>query len=471
MRKLNSQLDQGSSNLAPDSPARRRFFETSAALGGGLLIGAHLPARAQPNPRDEKPPEASVGEAATDVSDEAPGLAHNAFIRIDRAGIVTLIVHKIEMGQGTFTSIPMLLAEELEEDLSKVRLEQAPADNNLYSDPLLGGQITGGSTSVRGAWEPLRQAGAKARMVLISAAAQKWDANAADCYAHNGVVTHTPTGRSLHYGQLVDAAAALPLPENVPLKAAADFVIIGKPVKRLDSADKVDGRAQFGIDARLPNMLVATVAASPVRGGKLKSVDENKAMAVSGVHKVLKLDGAVAVVGDHMWAARQGLQALAPTWDDGEHAQLTSAAIVADMAAASENNPAAVARNDGNAPEVLAKAEHKIEAVYEMPFLAHATMEPMNCTVDIRSDGCDLWVGTQVPTRAQGVTANLTGLPIEKIAVHNFYLGGGFGRRLEVDYIVQAVEFAKQMKGPIKFIWTREEDIQHDSATLRWPRA
>lgn len=433
-------------------------------MGGGLLIGVYLPTSAQDKNRNEKPSESAVGQAATNISNEAPGLAQNAFIRIDREGIVTLIIHKVEMGQGTFTSIPMLLAEELEVDLSKVKLEQAPADNNLYSDPLLGGQVTGGSTSVRGAWEPLRQAGAKARVLLIGAAAEQWKVDPGTCQARNGVVTHKPSGRTLNYGQLVDAASKMPMPKDVALKPASEFRLIGKPVKRLDSADKVNGKALFGIDVRLPDMLIATVAASPVPGGKLKSADEAKALAVPGVRKVLKLDGAVAVVGDHMWAARQGLQALAPTWNDGQHGNLTTAAIVRDMAAAAEKKPGAVARNDGNAAQAIGSAGRKIEAVYEMPFLAHATMEPMNCTVHLRADGCDLWVGTQVPTIAQGAAAKVAGLPVEKVVVHNYYIGGGFGRRLEADYVVQAVEFARQMKGggPVKFVWTREEDIQHD---------
>ncbi len=447
---------------APASPSRRRFLEAGTALGGGLLIGLYLPAAAQDKSRTEKPAEAAVGNKATAVSDQAPGLAHNAFIRIDRTGVVTLIMHKVEMGQGTFTSMPMLLAEELEVDLSAVRLEQAPADNNLYSDPILGGQVTGGSTSVRGAWEPLRQAGAKARVLLISAAAKQWQVEPVTCVARNGVVTHAPSGRTLGYGALVDAAAAMPMPRDVMLKPAAAFTLIGKPLKRLDSPDKVNGRAQFGIDVRLPNMLIATVAASPVAGGTLKSVDEARAMAVRGVRKVLRLDGAVAVVGEHMWAARQGLQALAPTWTDGAQAETSTAAIAGDMASAASSKTGVIARNDGNAALAIAGAAILHEAVYEMPFLAHATMEPMNCTVDLRADACDLWVGTQVPTLAQGIAAKLTGLPIEKIAVHNFYIGGGFGRRLEVDYVMQAVQFAKQIKGPVKFIWSREEDIQHD---------
>jgi len=371
-------------------------------------------------------------------------------------------VHKVEMGQGTFTSIPMLLAEELDVDLQKVRLEQAPADNALYADPILGGQVTGGSTSVRGAWQPLREAGATARAVLVQAAAEQWKVDAKDCATANGTVTHAASGRSAHYGELVDAAAKLKAPATVQLKKAADFRLIGKPTKRLDSPDKVDGKAMFGIDARLPNMLIATVAASPVPGGKLASVDEAKASAVPGVRHVLKLDNAVAVAGDHMWAAKQGLAAAAPTWNDGPNASATIEQIVRDMDAASRSKDGAVARNDGDAPGAIAKAKRRVEAVYQMPFLAHATMEPMNCTIDLKPDGCDVYVGTQVPAFAQAAVAKVTGLPQDKVRVHNHYLGGGFGRRLEVDFIAQAAQFAKQVQVPLKVVWTREEDVRHD---------
>ncbi|MFL6661112.1 MAG: molybdopterin cofactor-binding domain-containing protein, partial [Rhizobacter sp.] len=402
-----------------------------------------------------------VGDATTRSSDKAPDLAANAFIRIARDGTVTFIVHKVEMGQGTFTSIPMLLAEELDVDLQNVQLEQAPADNALYADPLLGGQVTGGSTSVRGAWEPLRRAGATARAMLVQAAADQWKVDAKDCQTANGTVSHAASGRSAHYGELVDAAAKLKAPADVPVKKTTDFRLIGKPTKRLDSAEKVNGKARFGIDARLPNMLVATVAASPVPGGKLASVDEAKAKAVPGVRQVLKLDNAVAVAGDHMWAAKQGLAAAAPTWQDGPNANATIEQIVKDMDAASRK-AGAVARNDGDATGDIAKAKRRVEAVYQMPFLAHATMEPINCTVDLKPDGCDVYVGTQVPVFAQAAVAKATGLPQEKVRVHNHYIGGGFGRRLEVDFIAQAAEFAKQAKVPLKVVWTREEDIQHD---------
>ena len=443
--------------------ARRRFLAAGAASRGGLLIGFVLPGCDRKSSRNEKPPEAAVGAATTNTSEKSPNLAPNAFIRIARDGTVTFIVHKVEMGQGTFTAIPMLLAEEMDVDLHKVRLEQASADNSLYSDPLLGGQVTGGSTSVRGAWDPLRKAGATARAWLVQAAASQWKVDAKDCQTSNGVVTHAATGRSASYGELVDVAATMKAPADVQVRKSTDFRLIGKPTQRLDSPDKISGKAMFGIDVRLPNMLVATVAAAPVVGGKLASVDEARAKAVPGARQVLKLDNAVAVAGDHMWAARQGLAAAAPTWNDGPNAKLTIEQIVKSMDSASLKD-AVVARSDGNAGNDIGKSRRRIEAVYQMPFLAHATMEPMNCTIDLKADGCDVYVGTQVPALAQAAVAKVTGLPQEKVRIHNQYLGGGFGRRLEVDFITQAALLAKQIQPPVplKLVWTREEDIQHD---------
>ncbi|MET0980587.1 MAG: xanthine dehydrogenase family protein molybdopterin-binding subunit [Telluria sp.] len=444
------------------SPSRRRFMQLGATSGGALLFGFSLFGCNKEGDRKDAPSEKAVGQASTHHSDTPAGLARDAFIRIDRAGLVTLVIHKVEMGQGTFTSMPMLLAEELGADLSKVKLEQAPANNELYADPLLGGQVTGGSTSVRAAWKPLREAGAMVRSVLVAAAAEQWNVDADELQVVAGTVRHGESGRSAHFGELVDAASKMDLPKNVKLKDPKQFVLIGKSVKRLDSAAKVNGEAQFGIDARLPNMGIAAVAASPVTGGKLVGVDEAKALAVKGVRQVLRLEGAVAVVADHFWAAKQGLAAAAPRWDDGANGKVSLAGIVGDMMKVSEST-GAVAKNAGDALKALeADGGRKIEAVYEMPFLAHATMEPINCTVDLRADGCDLWVGTQVPALAQGAAAKVAGIPVEKVKVHNYYIGGGFGRRLEVDYVIQAVAFAKLAKGPVKFIWTREEDIQHD---------
>ena len=431
--------------------SRRTFLQTGAAVGGGLLLGFTLPPLPPLSPLSPLPPR---------VRNDGP-FAPNAFIRIDRDGRVTLIMHKVEMGQGTYTSMPMLLAEELEVELSQVRLEHAPPNDALYAEPLFGVQETGGSTSVRGNWEPLRRAGAGARALLVAAAAQTWNVDTSSCHATGGVVIHGPTGRTLAYGALVDRAATLSLPGDVPLKHPKDWKLIGTPAKRLDSPDKVNGKAQYGIDVRLPGLKVATVAVCPVFGGKLASVDDSRAKAIPGVHQVVRLADAVAVVAEHMWAAQQGVAALDIRWDEGPNAQLTTADIVRQLDAASQK-PGVVARKDGDVAQAMAGAARKIEAIYQVPFLAHATMEPVNCTVHVRPDGCDLWVGTQVPTFAQTAAAKVTGLPKDSVLVHNHLLGGGFGRRLEVDFIVRAVEIAKQVAGPVKVVWTREADIQHD---------
>ena len=426
--------------------SRRTFLKASAA-GGGLLVSFRLPA--------------PLGRALAAGAQPARDFAPNGFIRIDRDGRVTLIMHKVEMGQGTYTAMPMLLAEELEVDLSQVRLEHAPPDDALYAEPLFGVQETGGSTSVRGNWEPLRRAGATARGMLVSAAAKTWGVPPSECRAASGAVIHGATGRTLTYGALVDRAALLPVPRDVALKDPKDFKLIGTPVRRLDTPDKVDGTAQFGIDVRLPGMKVAAVAACPVFGGKLASIDDAKARAIQGVRQVVRLEDAVAVVADDTWAAKQGLGALDIRWDDGPNATLTTADIVRQLAAASQTTGVA-ARHEGDAAAAMAGAAQTVEAIYELPFLAHATMEPVNCTVHVRPDGCDIWVGTQVPTFTQTAAAKVTGLPKAKVRVHNHLLGGGFGRRLEVDFITRAVQIAQQVPGPVQVFWSREEDIQHD---------
>jgi isoquinoline 1-oxidoreductase subunit beta len=422
--------------------SRRAILKAGAA--GGLLIGFRL-----------RPVIAAAAGAANAV------FAPNAFIRIGHDGKVTMIMPQVEMGQGTYTSMPMLIAEELEVDLGEVGLEPAPPDDRLYANPLLGFEVTGGSTSVRAMWEPLRRAGAAARMMLIEAAAQEWKVDPASCRAQNGAVFHVPTGRHTPYGALVDLAATLPVPTEVPLKSPSEFTLIGRPVKRLDSPIKVWGEARFGIDARVPGMLIATVAACPVPGGKLRGVDDAAARKVAGVRRIVRLDDAVAVVADHMWAAKQGLSALDIDWDEGANAMLSTADIVGQLEAASQQ-PGVVARRNGDVAQAIGGAATRIEAVYQAPFLAHATMEPLNCTVAVRPDGCDVWVGNQVVGRAQAAAAEATGLPRDRVRVHNHLLGGGFGRRLEVDYVAQAARIAKQVAAPVKVVWTREEDIRHD---------
>jgi len=427
------------------SPSRRIFLTATAAIGGGLLLGIDLPAR---------------GEVRDSFTTDAP-FAPSAFLRIDRAGKVTFVMPVIEMGQGTYTSIPMLIAEELEVDVDTVAIEHSPPDDKVYANPLLGAQITGASTAIRGTYVPVRRAGAAARVMLVTAAARRWKVDASSCRAEKGTVVHVPTGRKLGYGSLVDAAAKLTVPENVTLKEPAQFKLIGTPHRRLDTAGKVDGSAKYGIDTRLPGMLFAVVAASPTFGGKLVGLDEVKAKAVPGVMKVVRLDDAVAVVAIHTWAAKQGLAVAAPQWDAGPNAELSTVDIAEQLARVSEN-PGVIARHEGDAAATIISAARKIEAVYEQPFLAHAAMEPMNCTVQMTKEGCEIWVGTQVPGRTQAAIMKLTGLAREKVRLHNHLLGGGFGRRLEFDGTVRAVQIAQHVRGPVQVIWTREEDIQQD---------
>jgi isoquinoline 1-oxidoreductase beta subunit len=448
---------------AGSDPSRRHILGAGTLLLAFVVLG-----RSRAHAAGEQPGLLAIqnrtggGQTGAALGAAFHGFAPGGFIRIDQDGVITLILPNVEMGQGIYTAEAALLAEELEVGLDQVTLAAAPPNEELYRQPLLKSQSTGGSTSVRGAWVPLRQAGAAARMMLVGAAAQTWSVPAGECTAKRGVVTHGPTGRSLAYGALVDAAGRQPVPKDVPLKDPADWEIIGKPVKRLDTPSKVDGSAVFGIDIRLPGMKVATVAACPVLGGKLKSVDDAPARAVPGVRDVVKIDNAVAVIGDHYWAARQGLAALRIEWDNGPNADMSSRAIVDSLRNAYGTRPAVLARHNGDVDGAFSRAAKRVEAAYELPFLAHATMEPINTTIQVRPDGCEIWVGTQVPTAAQAIAAKTLGLPPEKVMVHNQYLGGGFGRRLEADSIEQAAKIARGLDYPVKIIWSREEDIQHD---------
>jgi isoquinoline 1-oxidoreductase beta subunit len=425
--------------------SRRRLLQAGVAAGGGLLLSLRLPF-ANGN-----------AEAA-----DAEGFSPNAFIRIDGDGRVTLIMPYVEMGQGTYTSIPMLIAEELGVDLTQVRLEHAPPDEKLYGNPMLGGvQGTGGSTAIRAVWTPMRQAGAIARTMLMAAAAKRWTVDPASCHTQRGAVLHAPTGRSANYGDLAADAARMTVPETVALKQPNEFKLIGTPAKRLDAPSKVNGTAVFGIDVRPPGVKVATLAQSPVFGGRVKSVDDAAAKAVKSVRQIVRLDDAVAVVADHMGAARKGLAALVIQWDDGPHAKLDTKEIAGELKKATLNS-GPVAQNIGNTDDAMASAVTKIEATYQVPFLAHATMEPMNCTVHVRKDDCEVWVGNQVIARAQAAAAKTAGLPLDKVVVHNHLIGGGFGRRLEIDGVIRAVQIAQHVDSPVKVVWTREEDIQHD---------
>ena len=421
--------------------SRRHLLFAGAAAGGGMIIGW-----------------APIAKAEI----KFPMLAPGAFIRIDRQNKVTIVSPMCEMGQGTYTALPMLVAEELDIAVESIAVDHAPANDKLYGNPVIGGeQITGGSTSIRGFYLPLRKVGAAARTMLIAAAAEKWDTRAVALSTDTGYVVDASSNRRLSYGELADRAAGLHIPHDVRLKDPKSFKIIGTSKKRLDVSGKVNGSAIYSMDVKLPGMKTATVAASPVFGGTLASFDEAAAKRVPGVSQVVKLDNALAVVGEHYWAAKQGLTAAAPTFHDGPHSLLSTKDIVDALAKATQT-PGAIAKHEGNAAAALAASARKIEAVYEAPFLAHATMEPMNCAVSVTADGCDIWVGTQIPTRAQKAAASALGLNVDQVRIHNHLLGGGFGRRLEFDFIVQAALIGKQLSHPVKVIWSREEDIQHD---------
>jgi isoquinoline 1-oxidoreductase beta subunit len=421
--------------------SRREFLKVSVAAGGGLMLGFALP-RAH-----------ATQQASSPVAPFAP----DAFIRIDRSGGVTLIMCQVEMGQGIYTAISQILADELDVDFKRVIVEAAPPNDALYSNPALGFQVTGGSTSIRIFWMPMRKAGASARAMLVEAAAATWRVDPDSCRTANGEVIHDTSGRRFAYGALVDRAARSTPPKDPALKARKDFQLIGTPAKRLDSPGKVNGRAMFGIDAMPSGVKFATLRACPVFGGKITHVDESDARDVPGVRQVIVLDDLVAVVGDHMWAAKKGLDALQISWEEGANAALSSEQIFNEIRAASDRD-GVVAKSVGDTSKAL--GSNKIEANYHVPFLAHAPMEPMNCTLHVRPDACEIWVGNQVITRTQAVAAKITGLPLGKVLVHNHLIGGGFGRRLEVDMIAKAVRIAQKVDGPVKIVWTREEDIQ-----------
>jgi isoquinoline 1-oxidoreductase subunit beta len=433
---------------------RREFLLTATVAGAGLVIGFNLPVGGR------------RGMAYPST------FAPNAWLRINPDESVLVVVDRSEMGQGVTTSLPMLLAEELEADWSKIKIEFAPADK-AYINPMFGMQGTGGSTSIRAAYTPLRKAGAAAREMLVTAAAQTWGVDKSECHAEKGAVVHASSKRRLTYGKLVGKASTVPLPHDVPLKEPKDWKILGTRVNRLDTPSKVDGEAGFGIDVKAPGVLVAVIARSPVFGGKVKSFDAAKAKAVPGVRQVVQISTGVAVVGDGYWPAKKGRDALDITWDEGSTASVSSASI-SELFAKNAEQEGAMARHDGDTQAALQLATYKVEAVYELPFLAHATMEPMNCTAHVRADGVDIWAPTQFQTGAQGLGAGIGGVPPEKVKVHTTYLGGGFGRRFELDFIKEALETSKAAGAPVKVIWPREDDIrnaQYRPANLHRMRA
>lgn len=424
--------------------SRRDFLKSSMLAGGGLILGVHLPGSRH-----------SVGAAEQPAS----GVTLNAFVRIGADESVTVVVNHSELGQGPYTSIPMVVAEELDADWSKVRYEPAPVDP-AYNHTLFGIQMTGGSTSTWTEWERVRQAGAAARQMLVAAAADHWKIDPAKCRTENGFVI-SPNGQRASYGSLVERASRLEPPQNVSLKNPRDFKLVGKPTKRLDTPEKTNGKAIFGIDVDRPGMLVAVVARPPVFGGKLKSFDASRAKAIPGVRHVTAIDRGIAVVADGFWPAKLGREALEIVWDDGELAMLESDRQREQYAALAEK-PGAVARQEGDAAKALAGAAKKFEAVYDLPYLAHATMEPMNCVADVRPDSCEIWVGTQFQTVDRDAAVKETGLKPEQVKLHTTLCGGGFGRRAVPDshFVVEAVQISKAIKTPVKVIWTREDDMR-----------
>jgi isoquinoline 1-oxidoreductase subunit beta len=400
---------------------------------------------------------------ATAATPEATGpSAIGGFVRISQEGGISLVMPSVEMGQGIYTAEAALLAEELDVRLDQIVVIAAPPDASLYAQPLFKAQMTGGSTSIRGFWTRLRQAGAAARSMLVAAAARNWGVHPDECSTKEGTILHSSTGRVLRYGEVAEPAATLPIPEDPKLKSLGDFKIIGLPKHRIDTPAKVNGSAVYGIDVAVDGMKTAAVAMSPVDGGKVKSVDETGARKIPSVIDVLRIDDAVAVVAEHYWAARAGVEALEIDWELGPNAKLSTASIRAEAAKAAGEGTPIKALERGEVEARFKSAAKRLTAEYELPFLAHATMEPINTTVHVRPDGCDIWVGTQTPVVAQKHAARITGLPVDKVALHNHLIGGGFGRRLQADTIEQAVRFAKQVPYPLKIIWTREQDIRHD---------
>jgi CO/xanthine dehydrogenase Mo-binding subunit len=402
-------------------------------------------------------PHRQPGDGAAAAADGAPPFAPNAFVRIDANGAIRLVMPMVEMGQAIYTGSCMLLAEELDVDLDQVQVEHAPVNEALYGMRLLAGQITGGSTSTRSTFTELRQAGAVARTLLVTAAAARWKVAVDACSVERGVIHHRASGRSLKYAEVVAAAGKLPDPGNVKLKEPQHFRLIGKPMARLDASDKVFGLTKFGIDVSVPGMRVATVKACPTFGGTLARLDDAATRKVPGVIDVLRIGNAVAVVATHFWAAKRGMERLEVAWHRGQNATLTSQQLRDALASSQAQGKAIVGREVGQRP-----SGELVQATYTMPMLAHATMEPLNATVHVTAERCEIWAGTQVPMHVVENAARITGLPVDQVLLHTQYIGGGFGRRLETDYVDQAVAFARQVAYPLKIIWTREEDIRHD---------
>lgn len=435
--------------------SRRKFIKTTGLLGAGLILEIHLPASAK---------------AATALSDDESAFKPNAWMAIQPDNTVIFTLAESEMGQGVMTALPMLLAEELEIEWSQLRVRQAPYN------PVYGSQTTGGSTSVSGAWETLRKAGATARTMLVAAAAKEWKVDVGSCVAERGKVIHRATARSLTYGELSEKAAKLPVPEAINLKSPNEYRIIGKSIPRIDTPSKVTGEAQFGIDIKVPGMLIATIKHCPAFGGSIEKLDDSAARAVEGVKEVVKFADSVAVVAANYWSAKNGLDALKISWNIPGHANFSTNSLLQEYKSDLAKS-GAIAKNEGDALAILGKNK-TIEADYFLPFQAHATMEPMNCTAHVHDGEVDVWAPTQTTSKSYSVAfqnglsgfwrnyeklkSKITGKPSDAVRVYTTLLGGGFGRRLETDYVKETVLLSKAVGAPVKLIWSREEDMQHD---------
>jgi isoquinoline 1-oxidoreductase beta subunit len=424
---------------------RREFLKAGAALGGGLLISLYVP---------EFVPAARAADSA------AKPVALNAFVRIGTDESVTVISNHSEMGQGIYTSLPMLLNEELEADWARVRVESSPVDA-VYNHTVFGLMMTGGSTTTNSEYDRFRKMGAMARIMLIAAAAQSWNVDSQTCRAEKGFVIHTATGRRASYGSLADAASRIAPPKDIPLKDPKDFTLVGKPVHRLDTPSKTNGTARFGLDVYIPGMLTAVVARAPVFGGKVVSFNADQAKAIPGVVNVVQVPSGVAVIAKGFWPAKLGREKLEITWDDGPGAALSTVEMRANFSTLSKT-PGLVARKVGDPAAALAGAAKTITAEYEVPYLAHCMMEPLNTVVDLHEDRCEIWTGTQFQTGDRAAAAKVAGLKPEQVTLHTTLLGGGFGRRANpsCDFVTEATEVAKAAKVPVKVVWTREDDIR-----------
>ena len=440
IRRTVTRPTMNTSQIIADT-GRRNFLKASVAASGGLLIGFRFP-----------------GVSAMAAESSGSTFMPNAFVRIGSDERVTVIVNHSEMGQGVYTSLPMLLAEELDADWTKVGFEPAPVDPK-YNHPAFGMQMTGGSSSVWSGLEQFRQAGAAARAMLIAAAAQQWNVDASTCRTESGAVLNG-SNRKLTYGHLAAAAAKLPPPEHVQLKDPKTFKLIGKPVKRLDTPEKLNGKAEFGIDVKLPGMLTAVIARPPIFGAKMKSFDDAKARSMPGVRKIVAIPAGVAVIADTFWQAKVSRDALRVEWDEGSMQNFDTSKMMQGFRERAKT-PGTSVRKDGDAEGALESAAKKIEAVYEVPYLSHLMMEPLNCAVDLRADSCEVWTGSQFQTIDRANAAKIAGLPPEKVQLHTTFLGGGFGRRAnpQSDFVVEAVHVAKAAGTPVKVIWTREDDM------------